>query len=50
MCDPIGIAPKADWVGVDAALGRVVAPVPESTIMDVYNRCRRLQILVFLHT
>ena len=22
---------------MDAALGRVIAPVPESTIMDVYN-------------
>merc|ERR1712151_933108 len=28
---------KADWEAVDAALGRVVASVPESTVMDVYN-------------
>merc|ERR1711998_537401 len=28
---------KADWEGVNAALGRVIASVPESTVMDVYN-------------
>merc|ERR1712003_242662 len=27
----------ADWEGVNAALGRVIASVPESTVMDVYN-------------
>merc|ERR1712127_693024 len=28
---------KADWEAVNAALGRVIASVPESTVMDVYN-------------
>jgi len=32
-----GVTSKADWEGVNAALGRVVASVPESTVMDVYN-------------
>merc|ERR1712207_48041 len=30
-------ASKADWEAVNAALGRVIASVPESTVMDVYN-------------
>merc|ERR1712087_917074 len=32
-----GVTSKADWEGVNAALGRVIASVPESTVMDVYN-------------
>merc|ERR1712137_1296951 len=34
---PNGVTSKADWDAVNAALGRVVASVPESTVMDVYN-------------
>merc|ERR1719231_508972 len=34
---PTGMTSKADWDAVNAALGRVVASVPESTVMDVYN-------------
>merc|ERR1712203_317721 len=34
---PNGVTSKADWEGVNAALGRVFASVPESTVMDVYN-------------
>merc|ERR1711981_865046 len=32
-----GVTSRADWDGVTAALGRVFASVPESTVMDVYN-------------
>jgi hypothetical protein len=32
-----GMTTQADWYSVNAALGRVVASVPESTVMDVYN-------------
>merc|ERR1719410_2151318 len=32
-----GVTSKADWDAVNAALGRVIASVPESTVMDVYN-------------
>merc|ERR1711877_89915 len=32
-----GVTSKADWQAVNAALGRVFASVPESTVMDVYN-------------
>merc|ERR1719218_523603 len=32
-----GVTSKADWDGVNAALGRLIASVPESTVMDVYN-------------
>merc|ERR1712127_873162 len=28
---------RADWDSVNAALGRVIASVPESMVMDVYN-------------
>lgn len=34
---PTGMTSKADWEAVNAALGRVFASVPESTVMDVYN-------------
>jgi len=32
-----GVTSKADWEAVNAALGRVIASVPESTVMDVYK-------------
>merc|ERR1712060_90702 len=32
-----GVTSKADWEAVNAALGRVIASVPEATVMDVYN-------------
>merc|ERR1712046_343787 len=32
-----GVTSQADWEAVNAALGRVFASVPESTVMDVYN-------------
>merc|ERR1712205_245968 len=32
-----GVTSRADWDAVNAALGRVFASVPESTVMDVYN-------------
>merc|ERR1712203_1041852 len=32
-----GVTSRADWDSVNAALGRVFASVPESTVMDVYN-------------
>merc|ERR1719493_184103 len=34
---PNGVTSKADWEAVNAALGRVIASVPESMVMDVYN-------------
>jgi len=34
---PNGVTSAADWDAVNAALGRVFASVPESTVMDVYN-------------
>merc|ERR1712014_554961 len=34
---PNGVTSKADWETVNAALGRVIASVPEATVMDVYN-------------
>jgi len=35
--DPNGVPTQGDWVEMNAALGRVFASVPESTVMDVYN-------------
>jgi hypothetical protein len=32
-----GVTSEADWEKVNAAIGRVVASVPEKTVMDVYN-------------
>merc|ERR1712151_729907 len=32
-----GVTSKADWEAVNAALGRVFASVPESSVMDVYS-------------
>merc|ERR1712153_45821 len=34
---PHGVTSAADWDEVNAALGRVFASVPETTVMDVYN-------------
>lgn len=34
---PNGVTSRADWDNVNAALGRVIASVPESQVMDVYN-------------
>merc|ERR1739845_31572 len=34
---PNGVTSKSTWEAVNAALGRVIASVPESTVMDVYN-------------
>jgi len=33
-----GVTSQGDWDAVNAALGRVIASVPESTVMDVYNK------------
>merc|ERR1712127_904128 len=35
-----GVTSRADWDSVNAALGRVIASVPESMVMDVYNSVR----------
>merc|ERR1719243_14352 len=32
-----GVTSQADWEAVNAALGRVIASVPTSKVMDVYN-------------
>merc|ERR1712008_147629 len=32
-----GVTSSADWEAVNAALGRVFASVPESSVMDVYD-------------
>merc|ERR1719190_20854 len=32
-----GVTSQANWEAVNAALGRVIASVPESTVMDVYT-------------
>merc|ERR1719517_65144 len=32
-----GVTSKADFEAINAALGRAIASVPESTVMDVYN-------------
>nr|AET21349.1 chloroplast soluble peridinin-chlorophyll a-binding protein precursor [Symbiodinium sp. clade B isolate HIAp] len=34
---PNGVTSRADWDGVNAALGRVVASVPKQKVMDVYD-------------
>merc|ERR1719281_1687381 len=36
------VTSKADWEAVNAALGRVIASVPESTVMDVYNSVKAI--------
>ena len=35
--DAAGVTSLADYTAVNAALGRVIASVPRSTVMDVYN-------------
>nr|1PPR_M Chain M, Peridinin-chlorophyll Protein [Amphidinium carterae]1PPR_N Chain N, Peridinin-chlorophyll Protein [Amphidinium carterae]1PPR_O Chain O, Peridinin-chlorophyll Protein [Amphidinium carterae] len=35
--DATGVTSAADYAAVNAALGRVIASVPKSTVMDVYN-------------
>ena len=35
--DANGVTSAADYEAVNAALGRLVASVPKSTVMDVYN-------------
>jgi len=35
--DANGIIPKADYEAINAAIGRIVASVPEDKVMDVYN-------------
>ena len=35
--DAKGVTSAADYEAVNAALGRLVASVPKSTVMDVYN-------------
>merc|ERR1712150_465962 len=37
-----GVTSKADWEAVNAALGRVIASVPEATVMDVYDAVSRI--------
>merc|ERR1719284_411259 len=37
-----GVTSKADWEAVNAALGRVFASVPESSVMDVYNAVAKI--------
>merc|ERR1711920_429846 len=39
---PTGMTSKADWEAVNAALGRVFASVPESSVMDVYNAVAKI--------
>lgn len=37
-----GVTSKADWEAVNAAIGRIVASVPEATVMDVYNAVSKI--------
>jgi len=39
---PTGVTSKADWEAVNAALGRVFASVPESSVMDVYDAVSKI--------
>jgi len=39
---PNGVTSKADWEAVNAAIGRVVASVPQKTVMDVYNSVSKI--------
>merc|ERR1711948_28639 len=39
---PNGVTSRADWEAVNAALGRVFASVPESSVMDVYNAVAKI--------
>ena len=40
--DAKGVTSAADYEAVNAALGRVVASVPKSTVMDVYNAMAKI--------
>merc|ERR1719356_1349207 len=35
--DSKGVLPEADFTAINAGLGKVIASVPTSTVMDVYN-------------
>merc|ERR1712087_945756 len=37
-----GVTSKGDFEAINAALGRAIASVPESSVMDVYNSCSAL--------
>eukprot|EP00971_Amphidinium_carterae_P329430 6461871-Amphidinium_carterae.1 len=37
-----GVTSRADWDNVNAALGRVIASVPEKMVMDVYNSVAKI--------
>merc|ERR1712094_62314 len=37
-----GVTSAADWEAVNAGLGKVIASVPESQVMDVYNSIGKL--------
>jgi len=39
---PNGVTSRADWDNVNAALGRVIASVPEDKVMDVYNAVKKI--------
>jgi len=39
---PNGVTSRADWDNVNAALGRVVASVPKSQVMDVYDSVKAI--------
>merc|ERR1712137_817943 len=39
---PNGVTSRADWDGVNAALGRVIGSVPESMVMDVYDAVSKI--------
>merc|ERR1712205_119786 len=40
--DAKGVTSAADWEAVNGALGKVIASVPESQVMDVYNSIGKL--------
>jgi len=37
-----GVTSKADWEATNAAIGRIVASVPEKTVMDVYDAVSKI--------
>lgn len=39
---PNGVTSKADWEAVNAAIGRIMASVPEKTVMDVYDAVAKI--------
>merc|ERR1719486_1069636 len=40
--DAKGVLTKADFTAINAGLGKAIASVPTSTVMDVYNSMARL--------